>query len=60
MNIDQLKSYSAQLAIGVVEITEELHNLIDEVRDNESLLLNCDEAWEHAKSKLIKAINEIN
>ena len=59
MNIDQLESYSNQLATGVVDITEELHTLIDEVRYNESLLLNCDEAWEHLKSKLIKAINEI-
>jgi len=60
MNIDQLESYSAQLATGVVEITKELHALIDEVRYNESLLLDCDEAWEHVKSKLIKTINEIN
>ena len=60
MNIDQLESYSYQLAKGVVEITEELHTLIDEVRYNESLLLNCDEAWEYTKSKLIKTINEIN
>ena len=59
MNIDQLESYSAQLAKGVVDITEELHALIDEIRHNESLLLDCDEAWEHVKSKLIKAINEI-
>jgi|TARA_R110000851_G_scaffold64185_2_gene146379 hypothetical protein len=60
MTLDQLELYSAQLAKGVVEITEELHEMINEVRNNEAIYIDCDEAWEHVKSELIKAMNEVN
>ena len=60
MTLAQLELYSSQLAAGVVDITDELHEMINIVRENESMWINCDEAWEHVKSELIKTINEVN
>ena len=59
MTLDQLESYSATLSLEVMEITKEIHMLINLARENEGLDFDCDGAWKLLRINLIKTIDEI-
>ena len=51
MTLDQLESYSATLSLEVMEITKEIHMLINLARENEGLDFDCDGAWKLLRIK---------